>query len=208
MGTTPTTGLCEPPQPVIRNAQTNACNTLHATFVIMSFVKAGPAAAVPPGSVAEVELADRPYAVCNVDGDIFAIGWHLPRAGGRLGTARCTATLLLVRGMGGSSTAALAPTIPPLSLGRDVPLASGRRHYLYRRQCLTSRSRNHRSRDLAPRLERRSIRDVQFYAKQPLRHAGNTPPEFLIGRRIERVERRGSSSSSCSTAATLSSTSA
>jgi formamidopyrimidine-DNA glycosylase len=45
-------------------------------------------------------------------------------------------------------------------------------------------------RELAPRLERRRIREVQFYSKQILRHC-DTEPSFLEGKRIEKVERHG-----------------
>jgi len=46
-------------------------------------------------------------------------------------------------------------------------------------------------RSLAPRLEGRRIRDVQFYSRQVLRHCVDQPPDFLIGRRIKKVDRRG-----------------
>ena len=45
-------------------------------------------------------------------------------------------------------------------------------------------------RALAPRLERRRIRDVQFYSKQILRHC-DTDAGFLHGQRIDKVERHG-----------------
>jgi formamidopyrimidine-DNA glycosylase len=46
-------------------------------------------------------------------------------------------------------------------------------------------------RALVPRLEGRRIRDVQFYSRQVLRHCLDQEPEFLVGRRIKAVERRG-----------------
>jgi formamidopyrimidine-DNA glycosylase len=45
-------------------------------------------------------------------------------------------------------------------------------------------------RALAPRLERRRIRDVQFYSKQILRHC-DRDAAFLVGQRIDKVERHG-----------------
>ena len=39
----------------------------------MTFVKVGKASEVPPGGVKVYEVADRYVAVCNVDGQLFAV---------------------------------------------------------------------------------------------------------------------------------------
>lgn len=46
-------------------------------------------------------------------------------------------------------------------------------------------------RELRPRLVGRRIRDAQFFSKQVLRHCLDPSPEFLRGRRIQAIERRG-----------------
>jgi 3-phenylpropionate/trans-cinnamate dioxygenase ferredoxin subunit len=39
----------------------------------MAFVKVGKASDVPPGTAKVFEVGDRAVAVCNVDGDLFAV---------------------------------------------------------------------------------------------------------------------------------------
>jgi len=40
---------------------------------------------LPAGTVFEAEVAGRPVAVCNVEGELFALDGICPHAGGRLG---------------------------------------------------------------------------------------------------------------------------
>ena len=51
----------------------------------MAFVNALPLDALPPGSTAEVFIDSRPYALCNLDGEIHALGGVCPCSEGPLG---------------------------------------------------------------------------------------------------------------------------
>jgi nitrite reductase (NADH) small subunit len=51
----------------------------------MDFVKVGSILKLPPGSVMEVEVAGRKYAVCNSAGVVYALDGTCPHAGGPLG---------------------------------------------------------------------------------------------------------------------------
>ncbi len=51
----------------------------------MPLVKVGPAKALPPGSVQEVDTGEATYAVCNVEGKLFCVDGLCPHAGGPLG---------------------------------------------------------------------------------------------------------------------------
>jgi len=51
----------------------------------MPLVKVAALEKFPPGSLTEVASADNRYAVCNVDGELFALDGFCPHAGGPLG---------------------------------------------------------------------------------------------------------------------------
>ncbi|MBZ5605712.1 MAG: Rieske (2Fe-2S) protein [Acidobacteriia bacterium] len=51
----------------------------------MPFVKIGDVAALPPGQVMEAEVAGNAYAICNVNGELFALDGTCPHTGGPLG---------------------------------------------------------------------------------------------------------------------------
>ena len=51
----------------------------------MPFVKAGLLSQLAPGTVMEANVADRYYAICNVDGQIHALCGICPHNGGPLG---------------------------------------------------------------------------------------------------------------------------
>ncbi|MEO7142976.1 MAG: Rieske (2Fe-2S) protein [Bryobacteraceae bacterium] len=51
----------------------------------MPFVKVGSLRELPPGSVLEANFGDDSYAVCNLGGEIHALGGICPHAGGPLG---------------------------------------------------------------------------------------------------------------------------
>lgn len=51
----------------------------------MAFVKVAALSKFPPGSLDEVIAEDTPIALCNVDGDIRAIGGACPHSSGPLG---------------------------------------------------------------------------------------------------------------------------
>ena len=51
----------------------------------MAFVKVGTAAKLPPGSAMQVEVGGRPYAICNVGGELHALEGTCLHAGGPLG---------------------------------------------------------------------------------------------------------------------------
>jgi len=51
----------------------------------MPFVKVGDAASLEPGQVIEAEVAGNSYAICNVNGELFALDGICPHAGGPLG---------------------------------------------------------------------------------------------------------------------------
>ena len=61
----------------------------------MPLVKVGPAKALSPGSVQEVENGDATYAVCNVDGKLFAVDGLCPHAGGPLGQGNLNGSMLV-----------------------------------------------------------------------------------------------------------------
>ncbi len=50
----------------------------------MSFQRAGAAGAVPPGEMMEAVVGERPYAVCNVDGELYVIEGVCPHLAGPL----------------------------------------------------------------------------------------------------------------------------
>ncbi len=51
----------------------------------MPFVKVASLSSLPPGSVTQVEIGDRPFALCNLDGNVHALDGVCPHAGGPLG---------------------------------------------------------------------------------------------------------------------------
>jgi nitrite reductase (NADH) small subunit len=51
----------------------------------MAWTKVGPAAALPPGSVSEVTIGDKLFAICNVEGTIYAMDGFCPHSNGPLG---------------------------------------------------------------------------------------------------------------------------
>jgi len=51
----------------------------------MPFVKVAQLSALPPGTVAEIDLGGALYALCNVAGRLSAIGGVCPHRGGPLG---------------------------------------------------------------------------------------------------------------------------
>jgi len=51
----------------------------------MPFVRLLPLADLPPGKLIQAEVNDKPYAVCNYEGRIFAIDGTCPHANGPLG---------------------------------------------------------------------------------------------------------------------------
>lgn len=51
----------------------------------MPSVKVGSLAKFPPGSLVEVEVGGRTYAVCNAGGSVYAVDGVCPHAGGPLG---------------------------------------------------------------------------------------------------------------------------
>jgi nitrite reductase (NADH) small subunit len=51
----------------------------------MGFVKVGVLDDVPPGSALQVETADGAVAICNVEGELYAIDGICPHSGGPLG---------------------------------------------------------------------------------------------------------------------------
>jgi nitrite reductase (NADH) small subunit len=51
----------------------------------MPFVKAAPAAAVPPDTVIETEINGTPYAILNCRGELRAFDGTCPHSGGPLG---------------------------------------------------------------------------------------------------------------------------
>lgn len=61
----------------------------------MPFVKVGSVAALPPGSVMQVELGEDTVAVCNADGEIHALDGVCPHAGGPLGQGALHGTTLV-----------------------------------------------------------------------------------------------------------------
>jgi nitrite reductase (NADH) small subunit len=61
----------------------------------MALVKVGPLDVLPPGSVAHVEFDEDAIAVCNVDGNIYAIDGICPHSGGPLGHGALHGTMLI-----------------------------------------------------------------------------------------------------------------
>ena len=51
----------------------------------MALVKAGSVSQVAPGSVMELTVGEDRYAICNVDGQIYALAGTCPHQGGPLG---------------------------------------------------------------------------------------------------------------------------
>ncbi len=61
----------------------------------MAFVKAGPLAMLPEGSVAEVRVEGRTVALCNSGGTVYAVDGICPHAGGPLGHGALHGTWLV-----------------------------------------------------------------------------------------------------------------
>lgn len=51
----------------------------------MAFVKVSALSSLSRGSVTQVEASEQPYAICNVDGQVYALSGTCPHAGGPLG---------------------------------------------------------------------------------------------------------------------------
>ncbi len=51
----------------------------------MGYVRVGKLSELPPGEVMEARVGDRPYAVCNVDGELYAVEGICPHRQGPLG---------------------------------------------------------------------------------------------------------------------------
>lgn len=51
----------------------------------MPFVKVGNLSSLAPGQVMEVNVAGKPYAVCNLSGELHALDGTCPHRGGPLG---------------------------------------------------------------------------------------------------------------------------
>jgi nitrite reductase (NADH) small subunit len=51
----------------------------------MALVKVGTISELAPGSVMEAHVGESSYAICNVDGDLYALDGICPHAGGPLG---------------------------------------------------------------------------------------------------------------------------
>ena len=51
----------------------------------MPFVKVASLSALPPGSLTQVEIGERAFALCNLDGAVHALDGVCPHAGGPLG---------------------------------------------------------------------------------------------------------------------------
>ncbi len=51
----------------------------------MAFVKVGSLAKLPPGSLAQVEVGENTFALCNVNGELHAMDGICPHAAGPLG---------------------------------------------------------------------------------------------------------------------------
>ncbi len=50
----------------------------------MPHIRVAQVSELPAGGLLEAEIEGRPVAVCNVDGELFAVGGICPHAGGRL----------------------------------------------------------------------------------------------------------------------------
>jgi nitrite reductase (NADH) small subunit len=61
----------------------------------MAFVKVGSLAALPPGSVTEVSLKEASYAICNVEGELYALDGVCPHAGGPLGEGNVQGNMVI-----------------------------------------------------------------------------------------------------------------
>ena len=57
---------------------------VRASVSLMALVRVGPAAALPPGSMLQVDTDCGVYAVCNIDGEIHAVDGICPHRGGPL----------------------------------------------------------------------------------------------------------------------------
>jgi len=51
----------------------------------MAYVRVNSVSALAPGSVAQAEVGEQTYAICNLDGQFHALGGTCPHAGGPLG---------------------------------------------------------------------------------------------------------------------------
>ena len=61
----------------------------------MAFVKVLPLSSLPTGSTAEVSVGENFYALCNLDGEIYALDGSCPCAGGPLGQGVLQGPLLV-----------------------------------------------------------------------------------------------------------------
>ena len=61
----------------------------------MPFIKVGAVSALPPGSVTEAYVGDETYALCNLGGEIHALGGICPHAGGPIGQGALDGNLLV-----------------------------------------------------------------------------------------------------------------
>jgi nitrite reductase/ring-hydroxylating ferredoxin subunit len=61
----------------------------------LPFVQVLTAAALPPGSTAEVSIGGNAYALCNLDGEIHALDGACPCSGGPLGQGVLQGSLLV-----------------------------------------------------------------------------------------------------------------
>jgi nitrite reductase/ring-hydroxylating ferredoxin subunit len=61
----------------------------------MPFVKVANVRDLAPGTVLEVSVAGKPYALCNVDGELHALEGVCPHRGGPLGQGSLQGALLI-----------------------------------------------------------------------------------------------------------------
>ena len=61
----------------------------------MGFVKVGPASMLLAGSVTEAFIGDRPFAICNREGQLYALDGRCPHAGGPIGQGRLEGDLIV-----------------------------------------------------------------------------------------------------------------
>ena len=68
-----------------------------------------------PGTVAQVDAGGNEYAVCNVNGTVYALDGICPHAGGPLGEGALQDHMIVCPGTPGSTIAAPARTISILA---------------------------------------------------------------------------------------------
>ncbi len=61
----------------------------------MAFVKIATAGALPAGAVMQAEIGETAYALCNVDGKIYALQGVCPHAEGPLGEGTLQGTMVV-----------------------------------------------------------------------------------------------------------------